>query len=388
MIARNISTVLVNAGRNTVEQFGFVNPPVVRGSTVLSPTMKDLKEHTGRYHYGTLGTPTTESLERAWTEISGSAGTVLAPSGLAAVTLALLTCLKSGDHLLITDSVYQPTRDLCDKLLKPLGIQITYFDALIGAGIADLMRPNTTAIFTESPGSQTFEVLDIPAIAAVAHAHGAVLLLDNTWATPLLFPPHLRGVDIAIEAGTKYLGGHSDILLGLVTANDAWFPRLRSTYELISMCPGPEDVFLALRGLRTLAMRLSSHGAAALSMARWLEARSEVHQVLHPALESHPGHEIWKRDFHGASGLFSVVLQPATEAAVASFLDGLELFGMGYSWGGFESLVIPFDCKSTRTARPWAPVGPTLRFHIGHEHLDDLKSDLEAGFERLRSAAE
>jgi cystathionine beta-lyase len=379
-------TRLVHAGRDPFDQHGFVNTPIYRGSTVLYPTVDDLKHRRGRYSYGTKGTPTTDALEQAWTALVGGAGTVLTPSGLAAVTVGLLACLKSGDHLLVTDSVYRPTRHFCDTMLKRFGVETTYHDPLVGAGIEALMRPNTTAVLTEAPGSQSFEMQDIPAIAEVAHRHGACVLMDNTWATPLFFPPHEHGVDIAIEAGTKYLSGGSDLLLGLTSANERWWRRLRDTFDAFAMCAGPEDVFLGLRGLRTMSLRLREHERQALEMARWLAGRPEVERVLHPALESDPGHAIWKRDFKGASGLFSVILKPASEAAVAAMLDGLELFGMGYSWGGFESLVIPFDCRDYRTATAWDAAGPALRFHIGLEDTDDLKADLDAGFARLRGA--
>jgi cysteine-S-conjugate beta-lyase len=383
---QNISerTRLVHAGREPFEQHGFVNTPIYRGSTVLYPTTDDLLHRRGRYSYGTKGTPTTNSLELAWTELTGAAGTVLAPSGLAAVTVALMSCLKSGDHLLMTDSVYLPTRQFCNGVLKNFGVETTYYDPQIGAGIGALIRPNTTAVFTEAPGSQSLEMQDIPAIAEVAHRHGAVVLMDNTWATPLLFPPHERGVDLAIEAGTKYLSGGSDLLLGMVSANERCFKRLRETYDSFAMCPGPEDVFLGLRGLRTMALRLREHGTQALEMSRWLEGRPEVAQVLHPAMETYPGHEIWKRDFKGSSGLFSIILKPCSDRALAAMLDGLSLFGMGYSWGGFESLVIPFNCATYRTATKWEPGGHALRFHIGLEDLDDLKRDLDSGFARLR----
>ncbi|MEE1611516.1 cystathionine beta-lyase [Microvirga sp. CF3016] len=377
-------TRLVHAGREPFEQHGFINTPIYRGSTVLYQTTDDLLHRRGRYSYGTKGTPTTNSLETAWTDLTGAAGTVLAPSGLAAVTVALMSCLKAGDHLLMTDSVYLPTRQFCNGILKNFGVETTYYDPQIGAGIEALIRPNTTAVFTEAPGSQSLEMQDIPAIAEVTHRHGAVVLMDNTWATPLLFPPHERGVDIAIEAGTKYLSGGSDMLLGMVSANERCFKRLRETYDSFAMCPGPEDVFLGLRGLRTMALRLREHGIQALEMARWLEARPEVARVLHPALESYPGHDLWKRDFKGSSGLFSVILEPCSDRALAAMLDGLSLFGMGYSWGGFESLVIPFNCATYRTATKWEPGGHALRFHIGLEDLDDLKRDLDAGFVRLR----
>lgn len=383
---RGIRTRLVTAGRNPDEQFGFINTPVYRGSTVLYPTMDALVHRKARYTYGTKGTPTIASLESAWTDLTGAAGTIIVPSGLAAVTIALMATVKAGDHVLVTDSVYQPTRHFCDTVLKRMGVEVDYFDPLIGAGIATLMRDNTTVVFTETPGSQTFEVQDVPAIAEVAHSRGAVVLLDNTWATPLFYPPHARGADIAIEAGTKYLGGHSDLLIGLVSANERWWPALRATFDAFGACAGPEDTFLALRGLRTMQLRLKEAERQALDLAAWLQTRPEVKRVLHPALPSCPGHEIWKRDFLGSSGVFSIVLQPASQKAVAAMLDGLELFGMGYSWGGFESLIIPFDCRSYRTASEWNPGGPCLRLQVGLEDLDDLKADLAEGFARLKAA--
>ncbi len=382
-----IRTKLVHAGRHPFEQHGFINTPVYRGSTVLYPTYADLIARNTRFTYGTTGTPTTEALESAWSEIAGAAGTVLAPSGLAAISLALLTALKSGDHVLVTDSVYRPTRNFCDSVLKRMGVETTYYDPWIGAAIETLVKSNTRAIFLETPGSQSFELQDVPAITAVAAAKGLATILDNTWATPLFFPPHDFGIDMAVEAGTKYLSGHSDLLLGLVSANERWFKRLRATFDAFAMCPGPEDVFLALRGLRTLELRLREAQRQGLAMAEWLASRQEVAKVLHPALAACPGHAIWKRDFRGASGLFSVFLKPCSQAALAAFLDGLELFGLGYSWGGYESLVVPFDCSAYRTATAFNPPGPALRFSIGLEDPDDLKADLEAGFGRLRALA-
>ena len=379
-------TRLVLGGRDPAAQFGFVNTPIYRGSTVLYPTYEELKARRQRFVYGTKGTPTTQALEQAWTDISGAAGTVLVPSGLAAIMVALQSCLKAGDHLLVTDSVYRPTRQYCDTVLKRFGVETTYYDPLIGGDIGALMRPNTAAVFTEAPGSQSFEMQDIPAIAKVAHARGAVVLMDNTWATPLLFPPHERGADIAIEAGTKYLGGHSDVLIGLVSANERCWPALRETFDAMAILSSPEDVFLALRGLRTMRLRLDEAGRQGMAMATWLGERPEVKTVLHPAFPSHPGHAIWKRDFKGASGLFSVILHGVSEKALAAFLDGLELFGMGYSWGGYESLVVPFDCSTYRTATTWNPGGTALRFQIGLEDVADLQADLTAGFARMKAA--
>ena len=376
---------LVHLGRDVEESQGFVNLPPFRGSTVIFPNVAAMRAGAQRYTYGTHGTPTTEALRSAWAEIAGAAGTMLLPSGLAAVVAALLTALSAGDHLLITDSVYGPSRHFADTTLKRMGIETTYYDPCIGAGIEALMRPNTRAVLIESPGSQSFEVQDVPAIAQVAHAHDACVIMDNTWATPLFFSPHARGVDLAIEAGTKYLSGHADLLLGLVSANEAWFKRLHRTVDGMGIQPGPEDVYLALRGLRTMELRLREAARQALALAKWLAARPEVTRVIHPALPDHPGHAIFRRDFTGSSGVFSVVLKPASEAAVAAMLDGLELFALGYSWGGYESLVIPFDCAAYRTATKWAPGGPALRFSVGLEDIEDLKADLDRGFARLRA---
>jgi len=381
-------TRLVHSGHDIETSRGFVNVPAVRGSTVLYPNTAALKAHNQRFTYGTHGTPTTEALADAWSELAGAAGTALTPSGLAAIAMALQTALKAGDHLLMTDSAYFPARRFADQVLKPFGVETTYYDPAIGAGVAALIRDNTRAILTEAPGSQSLEMQDIPAIAEAAHKRGVCVVMDNTWATPLFFPPHERGVDLAIEAGTKYLSGHSDLLLGLVSANAQWWPRLKAYVDLYGVPPGPEDCFLALRGLRTMELRLKEAERQALALAHWLETRPEVKRVIHPALPHHPGHEIWKRDFLGSSGLFSVVLHPAPEAAVAAMLDGLELFGLGYSWGGYESLVIPFDCSTYRTATQWEPGGPTLRLQVGLEDIEDLKADLAQGFERLTRFAE
>jgi len=385
--SHRLRTRLVHSGHDVETSRGFVNVPAVRGSTVLYPNAAALKSHDQRFTYGTHGTPTTEALASAWSELAGAAGTALVPSGLAAIAMALQTALKAGDHLLMTDSAYFPARRFAEQVLKPFGVETTYYDPALGAGVAALMRDNTRAILTEAPGSQSLEMQDIPAIAEAAHARGVCVIMDNTWATPLFFPPHARGVDLAIEAGTKYLSGHSDLLLGLVSANAQWWPRLKAFVDLYGVPPGPEDCFLALRGLRTMELRLKEAERQALALARWLETRPEVKRVIHPALPHHPGHEIWKRDFSGASGLFSVVLHPVPEVAVEAMLDGLELFGLGYSWGGYESLVIPFDCSTYRTATDWAPGGPALRLQVGLEDIEDLKADLAQGFARLRQAA-
>jgi cysteine-S-conjugate beta-lyase len=380
------ATRLITAGRDPREQHGFVNTPIYRGSTVLYPNTEKFLRRDAKYTYGTKGTPTTNSLEVAWSDLSGAAGTVLVPSGLAAIALALLACLKAGDHLLVPDSVYRPTRNFCDSVLKKFGVETTYYDPLLGADVATLFKPSTRAVFTEAPGSLSFEMQDIPAIASVAHARDLIVLMDNTWATPLFFPPHARGIDIAIEAGTKYCSGSSDLLLGMVSANERCWRELRATFDTMAICAGPEDVFLALRGLRTMKVRLMHHQQSALAIAKWFAGRSEVARVLHPALESDPGHAIWKRDFTGASGLFSIVLKPMPDKAAHAFINALTLFGIGASWGGFESLAIPFDCAAFRTATKWNPDGPTIRFHIGLEDIGDLTADLERGFAAMHQA--
>ena len=381
-------TQLVTAGRDPFSHHGFVNPPVYHGSTVLYPNAADMIAHRARYVYGRRGTPTSEALEQALRTLEGPncAGVSLLPSGLSAITAALFSIVKAGDHLLVSDNVYRPTRVFSNTILKRMGVETTYFDPLIGADIAKLFRSNTRAVFTETPGSQTFEMQDIPAIAAVAHEKGAVVLTDNTWATPLFFRPLERGVDLSIQAGTKYIVGHSDVMLGTVSANAATWPRLKDTVNGLGLCVGPDDIYLSLRGLRTMGVRLRRHQESALAVAAWLKQRHEVLRVMHPGLESDPGHAIWRRDFSGASGLFGVVLRPAPEAAVHAFLNTLKLFGMGFSWGGYESLVIAFDCSDYRTATRYDPGGQGLRFHIGLEDVSDLIADLENGFRAFAAA--
>jgi len=386
---RRPETRVVTAGRDPASYHGFVNPPVYHASTVLYPSAEDFLAHRARYQYGRRGTPTTEALELALQELEGPqcAAVALVPSGLAAISTALLSIIHAGDHLLVTDSAYGPTRNYCEQILTRLGVTTTYYDPLIGPGIAELMRPNTRAVYLESPGSLSFEMQDTAAIAAAAHAKGALVLMDNTWATPLYFRAFEQGVDLSIQAGTKYIGGHSDVMLGTISANQATVTSLRNTVRLSGLCVGPDDVYLGLRGLRTLAVRLDRHHKSGLAVARWLEKRPEVLRLLHPAMESYSGHAIWKRDFTGASGLFSVVLKPVPQNAVYAFLDELELFGIGASWGGYESLAIPFDCAPVRTATKWVPGGPTVRLHIGLEAVEDLLADLERGFAALAVAA-
>ena len=375
-------TRLVTAGRDTQAQKGFVNPPVVHGSTVLYPSADDLRAHRGEFQYGRHGTPTTKALQEVLMALEGPrcAGVGLAPSGLAAISTTLLAVTKAGDHILVCDNVYRPSRNFCNGMLARYGVETTYFDPLIGSGLEKLFKPNTRAVLVEAPGSQSLEMPDIPAIAAVAHAHGALVIDDNTWATPLYHRSLDQGVDISMQAATKYIGGHSDIMFGTISANAGAWPIIAEAIRLLGVCAGPDDVFLALRGMRTLSVRLAQHYRSGLEIARWLERRAEVIRVLHPALEGDPGHTIWKRDFTGASGLFSIVLKPKPQAAVDALLDSLRLFGMGFSWGGFESLAVPFNCSEYRTATQWEPGGPTLRLHIGLEGVDDLKADLERGF--------
>ena len=377
------NTRLAHDGFNPRDFYGFVNPPVVHASTVLFPDARTMDLRAQKYTYGTRGTPTTDALCEAIDMLEGSAGTILVPSGLAAVTVPFLAAVKAGDHILVVDSVYFPTRHFCDTMLRNLGVETEYYDPAIGAGIAALMRPNTSLVHTEAPGSNTFEMQDIRAIADAAHAGGAVVTMDNTWATPLYFKPLDFGVDISIHAATKYPSGHSDVLLGTVSANEKYWPMLKEATITLGICGAPDDAYQILRGLRTMGVRLERHQESALSIARWLEGREDVVSVLHPALPSFPGHEIWKRDFKGASGIFSFVLRvsdPAQFKAKAfAFLDSLKLFGLGYSWGGYESLSVLVNLNDRKVAK--APAGgPVIRLQIGLEDAPDLMRDLEAGF--------
>lgn len=382
---QGVNTRLAHIGNNPHDFFGFVNPPVVHASTVLFPDARTLASRDQKYTYGTRGTPTTDALTAAVDALEGSAGTIVVPSGLAAVTVPLLSFLSAGDHLLIVDSVYGPTRRFADTMLKRLGVEIQYYDPRIGAGIASLLKANTKVVFTESPGSNTFEVQDVPAIARAAKAAGVLIMMDNTWATPLYFRPLDHGVDISIHAATKYPAGHSDVLIGTVSANQSAWKRLQDGFETLGTCAGPDDAYQMLRGLRTMGVRLQRHQQSALEIARWLEAQPGVAQVLHPGLESHPGHALWKRDFSGASGIFSVVLKGADQKAALAFLDALELFGLGYSWGGFESLAVNVWLGDRLIAKgPYD--GAVIRLQIGLEDVDDLKADLEKGLKAVAGA--
>ena len=378
-------TQLVHDGLHPHENEGFINPPVIHASTVLFPDVETmLKGPKGqRYTYGRRGNPTTDSLCEALTNLENAEGCVLTPSGLAAVSLACLSCVGSGDHILVTDSAYYPTRHLCDTILKRLGIETTYYDPNIGTEISKLFQPNTKMIFTESPGSLTFEIQDIKLIVSEARKIDALVIMDNTWATPLYFKPLDHGVDISLMAGTKYVVGHSDCMLGTLAANSRVWEKLSETHGLMGYHVGPDDVYLGQRGLRTMSVRLAKHMENALEIATWLQQHDRVAKVYHPALPETPGHEIWKRDFKGASGLFSFELANANEQHAISFLNTLKLFGLGYSWGGFESLATYAKPAKIRTAKPWTSTNPLIRLHIGLEDTRDLKSDLQNGFEAI-----
>ncbi|HEX8655683.1 MAG TPA: cystathionine beta-lyase [Allosphingosinicella sp.] len=379
-------TRLVQGGRRSEWRGRLVNPPVHRGSTVLFDSVAEMRAAAPRFgeaYYGLHGMPTQWALAEALTELEpGAGGTMLYSSGLAAVTAALLTVLKTGDELLMVDSVYGPTRRFCDGFLARNGISTHYYDPMIGEGIAGLIGERTRAIFLESPGSGTLEVQDVPAICAAAKARGVATLLDNTWATPLFFPALGAGVDLSILAGTKYVGGHADVMLGSVTATPEHYPRLERTSWDLGHAVSPDDAWLGSRGLRTMEVRLRRHEESGLAVARWLEQRPEVARVLHPALPGCPGHEIWKRDFRGSSGLFSFLLAGGDDAARTRLIDALELFGIGYSWGGYESLAVPVDPERLRTATRWEAEGPMVRLNIGLEDADDLIEDLERGLAR------
>ncbi|HEY7742092.1 MAG TPA: cystathionine beta-lyase [Burkholderiales bacterium] len=383
-------TLLARAGRDPARYQGMVNTPVFRTSTVIFPDLDSYEARGGddykKVRYGMYGTPTTFALEEAVARMEGGHAAVALPSGLAAITVALCAYLKAGDHLLVPDSVYTPTRTFCDRRLKPNGIEIEYYDPLIGAGIARRVRPATKVIFCEAPGSLSFEMQDIPAIAEVAHRRGIAVLADTTWGTPYYFRSFEKGVDVSIHAATKYIAGHSDVVMGMIVTNESHWLTVRRTAAEYGYAVSPDDCYLALRGFRTIGVRMKQQMANALKVVRWLQAQKQVRRVLYPALESDPGHAIWKRDFSGAASLFSFVMEPATEAQVAAFINALEVFGIGSSWGGFESLAIVARVERYRTVTQWNPGGPTIRLHIGLEDPDDLIADLERGFAAARKA--
>lgn len=389
--AMNPETRLVHAGREPEKNFGIVNPPVYRASTILYPTMAEFEQrHTRKYTgftYGIHGTPTTFALTGALAELSGGHRSVVTSSGLSAVTQALTAFLRRGDHLLITDSVYGPTRAFCATVLARYGVEVTFYKPEIGAGIDQLMRTDTRVVYTESPGSLTFEIQDVPAIARAAHARGAVVMFDNTWATPLNFRAFEHGVDVEIQAATKFLAGHSDLLMGVITARtEDLFRTVKDGLDAFGDCVAPDLCYETLRGMRTLAVRLRRHERAALDVAEWLTRRPEVARVLHPALPDDPGYPLWKRDFTGASSLFGVLLRTNSDRAVAAMLEGFRLFKIGASFGGFESLVLPARPAAIRTAHPWREPGILVRLHVGLEAVEDLIADLQAGFDRLNAA--
>lgn len=374
-------TLLAHLGRDPSRYSGMVNTPVFRTSTVVFPDLasyEDRKSHGYKtVRYGRHGTPTTFAFEEAVAQIEGGFQAVALPNGLAAIAAVLTALCADGGHLLVTDSVYAPARNFCNRQLLRRGVQVEYYDPRIGAGIAALIRPDTVAVYCESPGSLTFEVQDIPAIAAAAHARGIPVVADNTWGTPYFFPAFERGVDISIHAVTKYIGGHSDLMMGVIVTNRQYWDVVRQTVDDYGYGASPDDCYLALRGLRTMGVRLERQMENALRVARWLETRPEIAEVVYPALESHPGHALWKRDFSGAASLFSVVLRTADDAALARFVDALELFGIGSSWGGYESLVTVVRAAAHRTATAWQPAGQVVRLHIGLESPVDLIADLE-----------
>lgn len=389
--SKKLDTLLAHAGRDPEKNFGVVNPPVYHASTILHRTVAEheaaARNRFNQVTYGRHGTPTTFALEDAVAAVEGGHRAVAFCSGAAACFAAILAFVKAGDHILIVDSVYGPVRNFCTGFLKRFGVETTFYDPLIGAGIAGLIRPETVLIYLESPGSLTFEMQDVPAIVAAAKARGVKTLIDNTWAAPLFFKPLSLGVDVDIISATKYIVGHSDAMMGIAVCTEETFLPVRIAASEIGNHAAPDDCYLALRGLRSAGVRMRQHEGQGLALARYLAGRPEVERVMHPGMPGDPGHELWRRDFTGASGLFGAVLKRGiAKKAVDAMLDGLELFGMGASWGGFESLVLPTHPERLRTAVPW-DTGPSLRFHAGLEDLDDLIADLEAGFERLKAAS-
>jgi cystathionine beta-lyase len=385
-------TRLVHTGRDPERNFGIVNPPVYRASTILYSTVAEFEKRAERkytgFSYGLYGTPTTLALAEAVAELSGGFRSVITSSGLSAVTQALTAFLAQGDHLLLPDAAYGPTRAFGNTVLSRFGVDVTFYDPLIGAGIVHLIRPNTRVVYVESPGSHTFEVQDVPAIAHAAHERGAIVVMDNTWATPLGFRAFEHGVDVEVQAGTKYLAGHSDLLIGTITTRDeALFRTVKDGTTVFGDGVAPDVCYETLRGMRTLAVRLRHHERSALEVARWLAERPEVARVLHPALPHHPGHALWKRDFLGSSSLFGVLLRTSSDPAVAAMLEGCRLFKIGASFGGFESLILPSRPGENRTATPWRETGFLLRLHVGLEAVEDLIADLEDGFGRLNAVS-
>jgi len=380
----HFETLLGHAGRDPFSYGGTVNPPVHHASTILSP---DLKTYQTVNQYGRRGTTITRAAEEAAAFLEGGDKAVSFPSGLAAVAGALTAFLGAGDHLLVADNIYQPTRRFCDEVLARFGVVTDYFDPMLGGGVRDLFLPNTKAIFFESPGSQTFEVMDTPAVCAAAHESDIVTIMDNTWSAGFYFKPFEHGVDVVVQAATKYYSGHADAMLGFVISNEELDTVVRSTAYRFGTCAGPDVCHIALRGVRTLGVRLPRHYESGLKVAEWLMTREEVDTVLHPALPSCPGHEFWKRDFSGACGLFGVALKPSGSSAMSALIDDLQLFGLGDSWGGYESLLTPTNPKGIRTVTEWPYEGPCIRIHVGLEEPEDLIDDLGDGLDRFRRAS-
>ncbi|EAP93376.1 cystathionine beta-lyase [Vibrio splendidus] len=392
-MSENKTTKLITAGRDKKWTNGVVNPPVQRASTVVFNSVEEKRKATinranKTLFYGRRGTNTHFAFQDAMVEVEGGAGCALYPCGTAAISNAILSFVETGDHILMVDTCYEPTRDFCDTIMKKMGVETTYYEPTIGEGIQDLIKPNTKVLFTESPGSVTMEVQDIPTLARIAHEHDIIVMLDNTWAAGVNFSPFDFGVDISIQAATKYIVGHSDVMLGTAVANEKCWDQLREQSYLMGQCVSPDDAYLALRGIRTLDVRLRQHAESSLKVAKWLETRPEVDHVRHPALESCPGHEFFKRDFTGGNGLFSFVLKNSNTKATTALLDGMTHFSMGYSWGGFESLILanePNSFDSLRTVANPNFTGTLVRVHIGLEDVDDLIADLEAGLERYNA---
>ena len=384
-------TTIVNAGRSAKWTNGVVNPAVTRASTVVFNTVAEMNNAVANRHnqtmvYGRRGTTTSFAFSDAMTELEGGAGCALYPSGTAAITNAILAFVQQGDHILMVDSAYEPTRDYCDKILAKMGVSTTYYDPMLGADIEGLIQENTRLIFLESPGSITMEVQDVPTISAIAHKHDCIVMLDNTWGAGVNFKPFDYGVDVSVQAATKYIVGHSDVMLGTATAVEKYWPQLRDYSYLMGQCTSPDDLYLALRGIRTIGVRLKQHQQSAIKVANWLKARPEVAKILHPAFDTCPGHEFFKRDFEGSNGLFSFVFNCGNKVAMTAFLDGLSHFKMGYSWGGFESLILGIsNVNAIRSATEFDCQYPLIRLHIGLEDVDDLIADLNAGFDRFNA---
>lgn len=384
-LKRHIDTVLTQAGRDPDAFHGFINPPLVRASTVLFGSVAEMEGRAeSRYSYGLTNTPTIEALTGALTELEGAAGTVLLPSGLAAVTLAILAAADAGHRLLVPDNVYYPTRRLADRTMKRFGIETVYYDSMDPAAVVGLVEAGRTHLFLEAPGSLTFEVPDIPALIAPVKAAGGLTIIDNTWATPVIYRPIEHGIDLSVQAGTKYIAGHSDLVIGSVSAAPGIWKKLYNTHRDMGLQAGPEDIWLTLRGMRTLSVRLTHHERSGLEIAHWLQSRPEVSRLLHPAFAECPGHDNWKRDFGRSNGLFAFVLN-GTKAQAEAFLEALEIFGIGASWGGFESLAIFAELSHSRSVRAWAD-GPVIRLHVGLEAVSDLIADLESGFAAMAAA--